>query len=784
GSLTPTSLSPWGKTPASQSLIYAFDTNEANRTAQDTGLNGLTDAEEASQYPSFAGNPDPAADNYQFYLNATGGIIDRYKNYNGTQGNSPVNVSDTNRGSTTFPDVEDINRDNTMNTINAYYKFEVNLQPNQQVGSNYVVDVREVSGIPFPNGVSGKSRWIQYKIPIQELAIPDNAVGSISDLLSVRFMRMYLTGFNDDITLRFGTLDLVRGEWRRLVNTLDNGISDPTPLINSDDNTGFDVVSVNIQENGNRSPIRYVAPPGVEREQLYNNNAIINQNEQSLSLRVYDPISGSTSGGLQPGDSRAVFKSVNVDMRQFKKMRMFLHAEALPGETSPDALQDDQMVAFIRIGNDFTQNFYQIEMPLKVSAQNASSPQDVWLADNEINVPLSLLTRLKVLALSNDPSLPTPDANGIRFMEEEALASSNNKLTIGIKGNPNFGLVRTLMMGVKNKNGTRPIRGEVWFNELRMSEMDNKGGYAAVANLDTNMADFATLSATGRLSTIGFGSLEQGPNERSREDLKQYDIVTNLNLGMLFPKKWGINLPLNYAVGEEKIAPKYDPFNQDIELKQLLDVTRSAAVRENIEKRAISYTKRQSINFIGVKKDRGSSQKQHIYDIENFTFSHSYNEMQHRDYEIETLEDMQARSSVDYAYTFKPATVEPFKKIKFLSKGEYFKLLKDLNFNFLPTSISFSSNILRQYNKQKLRQVEVEGIGLDPLYRRNYFFDYNYGFNYKLTNSLSLVYNANSNNIVQNYLNKNNIPIDTFTIWDDYWNPGKANQHNQQLVVN
>ena len=784
GVVTATSPSSWGKTPASQSLIYAFDTNEGNRTVQDVGLNGLSDAEEAAQFPLFAGNPDPAADNYQFYLTATGGIIDRYKNYNGTQGNSPVNVTDTNRGSTTFPDVEDINRDNTMNTINAYYKFEVNMQPNQQVGSNFAVDVREVADIPFPDGTLGKSRWIQYKIPIQELAIPANAVGSISDLLSVRFMRMYLTGFNDDVTLRFGSLDLVRGEWRRFVSSLDNGTFDSTPLENADDNTGFDVVSVNIQENGNRSPIRYVAPPGVEREQLFNNNAIINQNEQSLSLRVYDPITGNTSDGLQPGDSRAVFKNVNVDMRQFKKMRMFLHAEALPGETAPDALQDDQMVAFIRLGNDFTQNFYQIEMPLKVSAQNASSPNDVWLADNEINVPLALLTRLKILALSNDPSLPAPDINGIRFMEEEDLQSSDNKLTIGIKGNPNFGLVRTLMIGVKNKNGTRPIRGEVWFNELRMSEMDNKGGYAAVANLDTNMADFATLSATGRLSTIGFGSLEQGPNERSREDVKQFDIVTNFNLGMLLPKKWGVNLPFNYAVGEEKITPQYDPFNQDIELNQLIDVTTDAAARRNIEQRAIDYTKRQSINFIGVRKDRAPEQKQHIYDVENFTFSHSYNETQHRDFEIESLEDKQVRSSIDYAYTFKPSSIEPFKKSKFLSKGDYFKLLKDFNFNYLPTSIAFSSNILRQYNKQQFRQVDVEGIGLDPLYRRNYFFDYNYGFNYKITNALSAVYNANSNNIVQNYLNENNMPIDTFTIWDDYWNPGQANQHNQQLVVN
>ncbi len=787
GAVSATTSTNWGKISASQSLIYAFDTNEANRAVQDLGLNGLSDAEEAAKFAGFAGNPDPAADNYQFYLNATGGVLDRYKNYNGTQGNSPVNVSDTNRGSTTFPDVEDINRDNTMNTINAYYKFEVNMVPNQQVGSNYVVDVREVTDIDLPDGGSGKSRWLQYKIPIQELAIPDNAVGSISDLLSVRFMRMYLTGFTENVTLRFGALDLVRGEWRRFTSSLDDGSTDPTPLDNTDDDTGFDVVSVNIQENGNRTPIKYVAPPGVDREQLYNNNTIINQNEQSLSLRVYDPISTNANDGLQVGDSRAVFKNVNVDMRQFKKMRMFLHAEALlKNDGSPDVLGEDEMVAFIRFGNDFTQNFYQIEMPLKVTPHGAASPEDVWPVDNEINIPLSLLTKLKILALSNNPDLAAPDVNGIVFVEEEdeLIGSSESRLTLGIKGNPNFGLVRTLMIGIKNKNGSQPIRGEVWFNELRMSEMDNKGGYAAVANIDANMADFATISTTGRLSTIGFGSLEQGPNERSREDVKQYDLVTNFNLGQLLPKKWGINLPFNYAVGEETITPKYDPFYQDIELEQLLEVTEDQEERDNIENRAIDYTKRQSINFIGVRKDRAPDQKQRIYDPENLTLSYSYNETLHHDFEIESLTDKQVKTTVDYAYSFKPSTIEPFKKSKFLSKGSYYKALQDFNFNFLPTSIAFSSNILRQYNKQQFRQIDVQGIELDPLYRRNFFFNYNYGFNYKLTKSLSAVYNANSNNIVRNYLDENNLPIDSFSIWDDFWDAGTPNQHNQQLVVN
>ncbi len=778
----PTLDTAWGKVPASQSLIYAFDTSEANRAVQDTGFDGLMDADEALKYPNFSSQPDPAADNYQFYLNASGDIINRYRDYNGNQNNSPVNVSDTNRGNTTYPDVEDVNRDNTMNTINAYFKFEVPIQyyPDGAVpvGQNYIADSREDNSVDLPNGERGKVRWILYKIPILEFT-DANKVGPISDFRSIRFMRMYMAGFKEEVTLRFGALDLVRGEWRRFNSSLDVNDIDL-----EDDNTGFDVVALNIQENGNRTPINYVTPPGVVREQLYNNNTVINQNEQSLSLRVYkkDP-SISGLGGLETADSRAVFKNVNVDMRQFKKLRMFLHAEALEGNTNPDRLLDDEMIAFIRFGNDFTDNFYQVEMPLKVTAHGATSAEEIWPSENELELPLALLTKLKILALGNDPSI-IYDPNGIGFVEEESLGSSDNKLTLGIKGNPNFGLVRTLMVGLKNKNSGDPLRGEVWFNELRISDMDNKGGYAAIANLDAKIADFASVSATTRVSTIGFGALEQGPNERSRENVFQYDIVTNVNVGQLLPKKWGVNLPFNYGVGEETITPKFDPFYQDIELNQLLEITNDASQRANIENRAIDYTKRTSINLIGVRKEKNPEKKAHFYDVENLTLSYSLNQTEHHDYEIENLLDQQNRTSVDYAYTFKPLTFEPFKNSKMLKKSGYYKMLSDFNFNFLPSSVSFSSNIIRQFNKQRFRLVDVQGIGLGDLYRRNYFFNYQYGFNYNITKSLRVNYTASSNNIVRNYLDENNMPIDGLDLWDDYWNIGQSNQHNQQLVVN
>ncbi|MFV8227025.1 hypothetical protein, partial [Christiangramia aquimixticola] len=108
-------------------------------------------------------------------------------------------------------------------------------------------------------------------------------------------IRMFLSDFQDETILRFGTMDLVRGDYRRYNQSL---FEDSGQLENP--NTSFEVNAVNIEENENRQPIPYRLPPGVQREQLYQNNTSLRQNEQSLSLSVCD---------LEPQDARAVYKN-------------------------------------------------------------------------------------------------------------------------------------------------------------------------------------------------------------------------------------------------------------------------------------------------------------------------------------------------------------------------------------------------------------------------------------------------------------------------------------------
>lgn len=757
-----TVVTNWGKIPSTQSLVYAFDTSTSNRTNQDVGFDGLDNNQESAKYAQFAALEDPAADDYSYYLNSTGDVLQRYKKYNGLDGNSPITVTDTNRGSSTLPDAEDVNRDNTMNTINAYYEYSIDMKPGIKIGDKYVTDIRNTS-VKTPDGNTKTARWIQYKIPI---FAPERTEGTINGFRSIRFMRMLLNGFDSDITVRFATLEFIRGDWRRYVSSLDE--KDPNK---NNTNTQFDVLAVNIQENGNRTPIPYVLPPNVRREQLTVNNTLINQNEQSLSIRVCD---------LNPNDGRGVFKATSVDMRQFKKLKMFLHAESKVGATP---LQDNQLIGFLRFGNDVTDNFYEVEIPLKVTAPNATSSDEIWPEKNDIDLKLEDLIKLKLKALA----ATNVDKTKIYYLYEDEIdpsaASKENKLHLGIKGNPDFGLIRSMMVGVKN-NGITDACGEVWFNELRISDMENKGGMAALASLDTNIADVAAFSATGRMSTIGFGSVEQKPNDRSRVDSKQYDIVTNVNLGKFLPKKAGLTIPMNIANGEQFITPQYDPFYRDVKLELVKEADIKGLDKDFIMGRAIDYTKRNSLSFIGVRKERAPEQKKRIYDVENFTVNYSYNETNQHNYEIESLRDQKVRTGVDYTYSFDAKHIEPLKKVKILGKSEYLKILQEINFKPVPDNISFSGNITRQMNRQQFRQIDVAGIPLDPLFRRNFLFDYNYVVNYNIFKSLKLTYNATNSNIVRNYLDKDNMAIPSFTLWDDFWATGTPNNHKQTLTAN
>ena len=693
----------WGKIPTQSTVTYAFATTSGSRALQDVGFNGLTDAEEQEFYKSayldqiqgkvnqavfdsiFA---DPARDDYHYFRGSDwdemrAPILQRYKYINNPQGNSPDSDSRSESYDTSYkstPDVEDINQDYTLNEYEKYFQYRVSIRPEDLVvGTNHIVDKREYSQTWRDNTKSSVT-WYQFRIPVDEF---ESRQGNINDFSSIRFMRMFLTGFKKPIVLRFGTLDLVRGEWR----TYDQ------QLCAASGGT-LEASAVNLEENAEKTPVNYVLPPGISREQDPSQPQLVESNEQALSLVVKN---------LTSGETKAVYKNTTLDLRQYKRIQMFTHANALEQNTTN--LKDRELAVFIRLGSDYKNNYYEYEIPLTLTAPrsnyNRNVPADrklVWPEENMLDVALSIFTNLK-------KERNKAKAQGLAsYMAPYSAYDSehpNNKLTI--VGNPSLGEVKTMMIGVRNNSGDVKS-GEVWVNELRLKEHNNKGGWAANANLNVQLSDFGSVNATGRYVSEGFGGLEDGVASRSTDNYGTYSVTTSLEMGKFFPDKAKVSIPLYYSVTKEKTSPKYNPMDTDMELKDALDAAGSKAERDSIEN--IAVTKVTQTNFSVSNARVGIATKRHPmpYDPANFSFTYSHAH-QHTTGETTVREQRDNwRGALDYSWTPVYKSWEPFKKIK--NKSKWLDILKRFGLNWLPQNLAFNTEMTHETYELQERDME------------------------------------------------------------------------------
>lgn len=693
----------WGKIPTQSTVTYAFATTSGSRALQDVGFNGLTDAEEREFYKSayldqiqgkvnqavfdsiFA---DPARDNYHYFRGSDwdqmrAPILQRYKYINNPQGNSPDSDSRSESYDTSYkstPDVEDINQDYTLNEYEKYFQYRVSIRPEDLVvGTNHIVDKREYSQTWRDNTKSSVT-WYQFRIPVDEF---ESRQGNINDFSSIRFMRMFLTGFKKPIVLRFGTLDLVRGEWR----TYDQQLSAAS-------GGTLEASAVNLEENAEKTPVNYVLPPGISREQDPSQPQLVESNEQALSLVVRN---------LTSGEAKAVYKNTTLDLRQYKRIQMFTHANALEQNTTN--LKDRELAVFIRLGSDYKNNYYEYEIPLTLTAPrsnyNRNVPADrklVWPEENMLDVALSIFTNLK-------KERNKAKAQGMAsYMAPYSAYDSehpNNKLTI--VGNPSLGEVKTMMIGVRNHSGDIKS-GEVWVNELRLKEHNNKGGWAANANLNVQLSDFGSVNATGRYVSEGFGGLEDGVASRSTDNYGTYSVTTSLEMGKFFPDKAKVSIPLYYSVTKEKTSPKYNPMDTDMELKDALDAAGSKAERDSIEN--IAVTKVTQTNFSVSNARVGIATKRHPmpYDPANFSFTYSHAH-QHTTGETTVREQRDNwRGALDYSWTPVYKSWEPFKKIK--NKSKWLDILKRFGLNWLPQNLAFNTEMTHETYELQERDME------------------------------------------------------------------------------
>lgn len=760
----------WGKIPTQATVTYAFATTSGSRALQDVGYNGLTDAEErefgpyqefltaiqgkvsAAQLDSIMN--DPANDDYHYFRGSDfdrieASILQRYKRINNPQGNSPDSESRSESYDTSYkttPDVEDINQDYTLNEYEKYFQYKISIRPEDLVvGRNFIVDKRETSPT-LRNDTVGHATWYQFRIPLSEY---EERVGSINDFTSIRFMRMFLTNFQKPIVLRFGTFDLVRGEWRVYDQSLNTGANETGSM---------SVSAVSIEENSDKVPVNYVLPPGIQRGQDPTQPQLTEDNEQALDIVVEN---------MSTNESKAVYKNTTLDIRQYKRLQMFVHANAFEQNTTN--LSDNQLAVFIRLGSDYKNNYYEYEIPLKLTAPgeyNRYSLTDcklVWPEDNMLDIPLSVFTSLKK-ARNKARGLGLASYNTVYSGYDDN--KPNNK--VSIMGNPTLGEIKVMMIGVRNLSGEIKS-GEVWVNELRLREYNNEGGWAAQGALNVQLSDVGTINATGKIVTDGFGGLEDGVAERSQDDYKTYSFTANVELGKFFPDKAKVTAPLYYSITQEETRPKYNPLDTDMLLDDALESTANEHERDSIE--SIAVTKTTNTNFSLSNVRVGIQTKRHPmpYDPANFSFSYSHSH-RHTSGETTVYENEDNwRGAINYSYTPVYKTFEPFKKM-IKSKSKWYDLVKNFGLNWLPQNITFDTEMVRNYYELQERDMEsTEGNQLPLTFSEQFLWNREFSIRWDLTKNLHMNFNSATHaEIEEPYtpINKDLYP-DQYSAWKD-----------------
>jgi cell surface protein SprA len=791
GDLSQVDSTIWGYVPKVQPIVHSFDNND--RTWQDVGLDGMSDARERRFFasflseldgiidPSYLSNrmmADPSSDNFRYprgseWDSQMADILTRYKYYNGVEGNS----SNNDFSSTQLPDEEDINSDNTMSETESYFQYKVSLRREDfTVGRNFIVDRVEGSGTISISDETGqkevpKADWYQFRIPISEY---EKAIGGIQDFKTIRFMRMFLTNCTDSLILRFARLEMVRGEWREYNQSFQSA----TPGTSTPESTQatFEIASVNIEENAGKRPVPYMVPPGFDRAVDQTTREMQQMNEQAMLLRVKD---------LGAGDAKAVYKNLNYDMRRYKSMEMEVHAEQIEDQ---GLLLDNEMSVFVRFGTDYRNNFYEYEMPLKLTSiyQGTYSDTDIWPEENRLNIDMEFLSDLK--QMRNDEMRRS--GSSVRLGTVYRYDGGEDG-TYSICGNPNLANVRVMMIGLRysstpdNIGEKRSV--EVWVNELRLSNADRKGGWAANARLAIRAADLATVAIAGETMQPGFGGIDSNINDLSTETRNQYDVSASIEMGKLFPEKMNVQIPLYLGYSETFVTPEYDPTNPDVKMNDALAALSDKAARDSLKNIAQDYTRRKSMNVTNMRVAT-IHDKPRFWNPSNFTFSYAYYETYHRDVRTEKELEKNYTGGIIYDYATQPANITPLRQVAFLNKP-VFRIIRDFNFNLKPNRISFRTDMARSYSERKTRNIDNPDLVMDPTVNKNWMWGRYFDISWDLAQSLKFDFSAGNMaridepvGVVDRHL-KDEYELWKDSIWHNIRRGGRITDYNHNFTV-
>lgn len=754
----------WGRSPtgAQNSVV---DIDDASRRTEDLGLDGL--ASGGSDYPPFAtetvhfasflasldqnsSDPryraevakamaDPSGDDYHYFTNSqyyenpayfpqvatfqqhfshyfSGHELNAFE----TQTKLATNTS-LKRGNSRFPDSEDRNLNSTVDTENSYYQYEIPLSKRalDSLAAPQLVDDYIVGEVADANG--NGTGWYQVRIPVQQFG---RRVGDIQDFSLIEFIRIWTTGHEVPFTARFASLELVGSQWQKSKQVT---LEHETPFDTTGTDTRLTISSINNEENAET----YQPPIGaVVSQSRLASGRVQNAREQSLLIRVEN---------LKPGKQRAIFKTQNsgLDLLKYSNLRMFVHSHGVLADGTdiaslPQEEARSKAKLFVRLGSNQTNDYYEYEQPLSPSFDNAGSSDELWQTSvdfmgdfrdlGSMNIDLVALNQLKVardrVAYPTDSvfysvtggELTTPDSP-----DAELFAPPGTRL--GIKGTPSLGKVNSIVVGVRNAADSTLIGFEhtieditVWLNELRVSGYDSENGWAALSNIDIELADVGRIKASFQRQTDGFGSLSSSLGEREQLNINNWTVTTELNAHKIIPERFGWTLPVNVQVQSNTTTPRFSPTRGDIRLEDLLtqiedreDLTeeeKSAASTEATES-AQTYTLSKSVSTRLGKT--GSRNKLLRNSVDGIAVSFSQATVNGRSPSQELNDSWRWSSALSYRFqSRKPKTLRP---LFFLDPIPVLNKLGGIAFNYVPALFSTSGTFKRSFAQTRERPI-------------------------------------------------------------------------------
>ncbi|MFZ1704993.1 MAG: cell surface protein SprA [Saprospiraceae bacterium] len=709
----------FGRTTTSIPLVNGFDLQEGKQ--QDVGFDGIPNEKERDKFEPWLnsiGNiqeyiTDPAGDDFVFFNNPTVSgldLLERMKNFNGPEGNAPLENSSSGnnqfiRGNR-YPESEDMNNNRTLDKTESFYEYRVKLKnSNGFIDTSNLKFYKQSINVPGAGGRPDEV-WYRFVVPLTSGV----SYNGMQGFRSIQFMRMYLTQFERPKVFRMAEFQLLRSQWRRQDFVCQSDVR-VNPMLTLDE--------VGLQENSERLPFNYITPAGIVDQFVNQGSNNIRLDEKSLSLSVTN---------LRKGCNVGATKLTRLDINQYKRLQLFVHAE-----NKIDDTQHEDLAFVLRLGKDFTNNYYEYQLPLKLS--NKSFPRNsdsIWIKDNFIDINLDSLLLAKTRR--NESGAPATEVFSLP-------GSPSRGDTIRIIGNPSLGLVKVWYVGLKSiaKSLADTVAAEVWVNELRLVDFREDPAFAAQSRLQIQMADLGEINLSGNYSSEGYGALDQRIQQRQREEVLQYDAAINIEAGKLLPKSLDVKAPVFAQYSKTSITPQYDAFDRDIEVRSKLNQAQSAEERAEIKERNVDETVIKTFTVTNLRVNKGKEGTP--WAPKNFGFSYSFTENNRRTPIIQEEKSVQRTFGLDYVYTRKSTYFQPLKFIK----SDALKVLSEFNIGLLPNNFSFNSKMVRLKNSRTFRLPTQPVFLFEDL---RFTWDRNYSLDWDITKSIRLNFRANATSLI------------------------------------